>query len=97
MPKPQKKAAREFKYDRHTRIPTSDDWYPTASDGTVRVSYLLLINGEWRVCVWGDDDFGLERDFPANEKIKAKRIYEKLIGCSILTQEFCKSLGMYNA
>jgi hypothetical protein len=29
----------------------------------VEVSFMQLLSGEWRVCVWGNDDFGVERDF----------------------------------
>ncbi|MCA9495832.1 MAG: hypothetical protein KC589_02730 [Nanoarchaeota archaeon] len=48
---------------------TSDDWYPNYPNDMVKVSFLKLPNilqnsdDEWRVCVWGNDDFGLERDF----------------------------------
>lgn len=82
---------------RTAHIRTSFDWYPTRGDGLVRVSFIELHNDQFRVCVWGEDDYGLERDFPHVERQAAKRLYEQLIACSILTQEFCKSLGMYPA
>jgi len=54
--------------------PTDDDWYPSfrlndAEEGNppttklVKISLLYLAGGTYRVCAWGNDDFGLERDF----------------------------------
>ena len=48
------------------RWPTVGDWYPTASDGTVRV-----VVDEARVVVWGEDDFGLERTFASPDEAGA--------------------------
>lgn len=50
------------------RAPTTDDWCPTRADGTVTVSAVELVGGNGtvghtRVCVWGDDDLGMECDF----------------------------------
>lgn len=46
------------------KVTTSEEWHPTADDGTVTVS--IHRDGKkgatgWRVAVWGDDDYGLER------------------------------------
>lgn len=50
---------------RDKRVTSPDNWHPTSDEGTVRVSIhhdrLKTKNG-WRVAVWGDDDFGMERD-----------------------------------
>jgi hypothetical protein len=46
------------------KVTTAEDWYPTADDGTVTVSiHKDRKKGAyaWRVAVWGDDDYGLER------------------------------------
>lgn len=43
--------------------PTTDDWYPNFENNTIRISLLLLNDGTFRVCAWGNDDFGMERDF----------------------------------
>lgn len=52
--------------------PTRDKWHPNyhiaddaryAETGFVRVSLLGLNDGVHRVCVWGADDMGMERDF----------------------------------
>lgn len=57
-------------------MPTFDDWHPNhqlvnhpsrVTDG-VKVSFIELLpfrkfSVMWRVCVWGNDDCGMERDF----------------------------------
>lgn len=57
---------------------TSEDWYPSyslkefnrgvPSQRLVEVIFTTTgpappHNGLWRVCVWGGDDFGMEKDF----------------------------------
>jgi hypothetical protein len=50
---------------------TTDDWYPSYKCHNmllVRVSLTQTgptppVDGEWRVCVWGADDCGMEKDF----------------------------------
>lgn len=44
---------------------TTDDWYSTYPNKQVRVRFCQLpVNRSiYRVCVWGADDFGMERDF----------------------------------
>ena len=50
---------------------TLDEWYPSfqirnrhidpeQETKLVNVSFIHLITGQWRVCVWGADDYGLE-------------------------------------
>ena len=36
--------------------------------------------GEWRVCVWGDDDCGLERDYAPAEESAALHMFYQIIG-----------------
>ena len=51
--------------ERKKRVGTPDCWFPTASDGKVEVSiHKVSKRGShaWRVSVWGDDDFGLEKN-----------------------------------
>ncbi len=74
--------------------PTSDDWCPNLPDGTVKVSFIELFDGCWRVCVWGGDDTGMERDFPPAERESAMRMHERLAGCSDVTRRVCADLGM---
>jgi hypothetical protein len=48
--------------DKIIKIKTNEDWFPTRN-GCVTASMLMLIDGNWRVCFWGEDDFGIEKDF----------------------------------
>jgi hypothetical protein len=43
-------------------VATTDDWAPNWQGNTVRVSVYLLTTGDIRLCVWGADDMGMERD-----------------------------------
>lgn len=74
--------------------PTSDDWHPNRPDGTVRISFMELSTRQWRVCVWGGDDCGMERDFNAEDREAAWRLHERLAGCSDVTKRLCGDLGM---
>ena len=75
-------------------IRTHEDWYPTINQ-TVRASLIRLSTCEWRVCVWGGDDFGLEKDFPSVDRQAAKKLYKKLV--DFTSQADMKRYGMYNA
>ena len=63
---------------------TNEDWYPSffeASDtgekvAMVKVSFHHLGFDEFRVSVWGNDDFGVERDF--NGPCQAWECYWKI-------------------
>lgn len=45
-------------------VPATDDWYPCFPHGLVAVRWFPFLDGKgWRVCVWGADDTGMERDF----------------------------------
>lgn len=67
---------------RSSRVPTTDDWCPTYSDGTVKIS----IHGDgtpvcgicYRVCAQGEDDLLLVRDFHENVEQEANALYEKI-------------------
>lgn len=60
--------------------PVLDDWHPNykINQGTpserdvVRVVYLKLPSKKslWRVCVWGNDDTGMEKDFTDSEEAR---------------------------
>jgi len=87
-------------------IPTPDDWYPTAKDGTVRSSVMIdkryKCCGYWgRICFWGDDDFGLEVDkyFDKSSEAKAwfKRQSKWLNNLAIICQDDLIKMGFYNA
>lgn len=69
---------------------TTDNWFPSYKvEGR---AYLQLVtveltqtgpdpnagNGEWRVCVWGGDDCGMERDF--DDLSQATDMFYQVIG-----------------
>jgi len=64
--------------------PTNEDWYSEYrikddqryKGKYVSLSLLGLSNGMYRVCVWGNDDFGMEWD--TKDKQEAKKVYAKL-------------------
>lgn len=44
-------------------IQVSDDWYPCFPNQQVQVSLIKDNPNLFRVCVWGADDFGMEKSF----------------------------------
>ena len=74
---------------RTAMMPTLDQWFPNhklenhpsgLTDG-VEVSFIELRPFRknpklWRVCVWGNDDLGMERDFES--RIDALAMYKKV-------------------
>ncbi len=93
-PKPTPKRSLGVLEKKQKNIQTQETWYPTI-DGIVQVSLYIYKKeeGPHRVCVWGGDDFGLERDF--KDPKEAKELYEKLTDNT--TQARMRSLGMYGA
>ncbi len=81
------------KYDKEKMLYASDDWYPNYPGDMVRVRFLMLSDGNWRVCVWGADDDGMERDFA--DKDEAYKVYFSLI--SPISHDFLKTLGFVRA
>ena len=47
---------------------------------------------EWRVSVWGNDDFGIDKDFSTKEE--ALELYNYLLDCSIVNHQTCYDKGM---
>lgn len=76
-------------------ILTNEDWYGTPADKKIEVSFIKLGNETLRVCVWGNDDFGLERDYPIAERLEALKLYESITDNT--TQFQMKERGMYPA
>jgi len=74
-PNPDKK---NIGFREEKRVKSPDDWHPTAPDGTVAVSLLGLCGPAWRVCVWGDDDDGMELDFPDGQFDQAVKVYQSI-------------------
>ena len=85
---------------------TNDDWYPAFDMGgekLVEVSFIQLTpwlpeeEREWRVCVWGNDDCGMERDFAPNEENLAWTTFLNVIGEEYVDMKFLLSLGFVSA
>lgn len=85
---------------------THDNWYPShylkgwhqgvENQMLVKVSFMSLSDGQWRVCCWGNDDMGLERDFAT--EIEAHTVFLQIIGWESVSQHRLKSeLGFYPA
>lgn len=85
---------------------TTDDWYPPyqlqdREADLVQVSFIKLRpekSGQqlWRVCVWGADDMGLERDY--GSEASAWTAFLQVIGWPDVKQDrLIKELGFYSA
>ena len=85
---------------------TNDDWYPAFEMGgekLVEVSFIQLtpwLPAEeriWRVCVWGNDDCGMERDFQPNEERLAWTTFLTVIGEEYVDMKFLSDLKFVTA
>jgi len=90
-------------------ITTTDDWYPNFEEDKVRLSLSNIRgsnNRQWdivRICVWGNDDFGLEMDFEGGTEIEneakfnfwKEKIYDKVP--EPCTQDYFYNLGFVRA
>lgn len=84
---------------------TTDQWYPSYQierDGPmlVEVSFTQTgpyppTSGEWRVCVWGADDCGMERDF--TDESSAWTTFLEVIGMEDVTMAALQNLGFVSA
>jgi hypothetical protein len=89
---------RPFKFEKpiEVMIPTTDNWYPNYENNMVRLVYVgKLVDGTFRVAVWGADDFGVEYD--AKDKGTAKELFNKLKTKTNITQKELYDLGFVNA
>lgn len=88
---------------------TSDNWYGNYKiKNDARVSDLVEVSftvtgpdprhhqGEFRVCVWGNDDCGMEKDFADDEEL-AWNCFLQVIGMKDVTKEKLKILGFVSA
>lgn len=80
-------------------VETTDQWYPNYEGNKVKVSLVPLLNHdtgeaqEWRVCVWGNDDFGMEIDVATFAEADA--IYDGIK--APITQSALSRLGFVRA
>jgi len=71
--------------------PTTDDWYPNFENNTIQISLLPLNDGTFRVCAWGNDDFGMELDFESLGE--AEYIFDTIEKYSIVNKQDLYDLG----
>ena len=70
-------------------VKTKESWYPNYPGDLVRVSLLpLMDNVTWRVVVWGNDDFGLERDFKS--RLEATLVYDEISDWITQEELYCR-------
>jgi hypothetical protein len=86
---------------------TEDDWYPSyqikgyhkgvLEPKLVEVSFMQLSNGQWRVCIWGQDDDGMERDYSSRQKKIAKAMYEQILERDYINKGWLRDQGFQQA
>ena len=72
---------------------TSDNWYPpyrlenmyAKGETLVKISTMPLIEGDYRVCAWGDDDIGMDIDIES--PVDAKLMFDKVIALKDVTMK----------
>jgi len=88
-------------YTETVMVKVSDDWYPCYDGNLVMVSAMILLDGlTVRVCAWGNDDFGMEKDVRASSGGEARELYRKSVKyihnlkeLEPIDQEFLRSEG----
>lgn len=77
-------------------LKTTEDWKPSFA-GSVRATLLERVPGGWRVAVWGGDEFGLEKEFPAGSEgfRAAQQLFDSLVDNT--SQADMTQLGMHPA
>ena len=65
---------------------TTDDWHPTCENSSVMVRFMQLLpdpKAGFRIAVWGNDDFGLEKDVASFNEAEA--LYREITALENLT------------
>lgn len=75
---------------------TTDDWYGNYPGSKVKLEYIgKLTDGTFRVACWGNDDYGLEKDFESQDDAYAT--YLDLKNLPYINKATLQSLGFNNA
>lgn len=82
---------------------TRDNWFPSYKLGNnmaVKVSFLTLVSyktdgNKWRVCIWGEDDCGMEKDFVS--EAEAFTTFLQVIGLDFVNFDNLHKMGFYSA
>ncbi len=65
---------------------TTDDWHPTCENSSVMVRFIQMLpdsKAGFRIAVWGNDDFGLEKDAASFDE--AETLYREITALENLT------------
>lgn len=74
---------------------TNDDWYPNYEDNRVKLIYNgKLSDGKFRVSCWGNDDFGIDRDFELEQD--AINMFNRLEKYLLINHQDLYDLGFTN-
>ena len=76
-------------------IKASDNWYPNYPNDEVELSFLKLTSGDYRVCVWGADDCGMEKDMSC--MTEASNLFHKLKTRATVSIAYVSTLGFIAA
>ena len=76
-------------------IYTSDQFYPNFEGDLVSVAVMRLYTeiSTYRVCVWGMDDCGFERDWQSHNPEEARKVYDKIVASGDVTYKLLNNLG----
>jgi len=86
--------------DKTIRIKTTDNWCSNYNVDEVELSLIAIGSGpqpEYRVCVWGDDDLGMEKDFSSTELKEAILLFEKLKSEGMVSMHMLSDLEFVSA
>lgn len=76
---------------------TTDDWHPTCENSSVMVRFIQMLpdsKAGFRIAVWGNDDFGLEKDLTSFDSASA--LYKELTEEENLTVQSLLDKGFVN-
>lgn len=74
---------------------TDDDWHGNYPNNQVKLQYIgKLTDGKFRVAVWGNDDFGIDKDF--NKEQDAVTVFSELTLKDKINHKDLYDLGFAN-
>lgn len=75
---------------------TNDDWYGNYEGDRIKLSYLgELSDGTFRVCCWGNDDCGMEKDFIF--EMEAMQVFKMLSEKDVIDKKDLEDIGFIRA
>lgn len=74
---------------------TNDDWYGNFNYKYCKLKYIgKLLDGKFRVAVWGNDDFGIDKDF--DTEAEAIEMFTRLEAYPLINHQNLYDLGFTN-